>query len=62
MKKKINTMSNICYKGNNRNAVKSPTVTILTAFASTLLHLSITQKPHQQRALDYFLTFIKAVI
>lgn len=59
-KEKMNTVSNICHKGNSRTAIKLLLVTTFTAFVSTL-HLSITQKTptKQQRALDYFFTLIK---
>lgn len=75
MKKKVNTVSNMHYKGNSRKAIKSLVVTTFTAFVSTLSCISASPKKtpetqnkshpkkptkqKQQRALDYFLTLIK---
>lgn len=59
MKKKMNTMSNICYKGNSRKAIMSLVVTTFTAFVSTLSCISASLKKPQQKALDYFSTLIK---
>lgn len=48
MKKKMNTMSNICHKGNSRKAIKSLVVTTFTAFVSTLSCISASLKKNNK--------------